>query len=68
MNMGWLDRLLRLAVGVALIAYAVPVWFEPSGWNWLGWIGVVPLLTAIFGTCPLYSALGVSSRHSDRPA
>jgi hypothetical protein len=24
----------------------------------LGWIGVEPLLTGLFGTCPLYSMVG----------
>ena len=30
--------------------------------NWVGWIGVVPILTALFGTCPAYSLFGLSTR------
>jgi hypothetical protein len=60
-KMGALDRVARVAIGLALIAYAIPLGFAPSGWNWLGWIGVVPLLTAVFGFCPLYTLLGVST-------
>ena len=33
-----------------------------TGWNWVGWIGVVPILTALFGTCPAYSLFGLSTR------
>ncbi|MCA8904536.1 MAG: DUF2892 domain-containing protein, partial [Hyphomonas sp.] len=25
----------------------------------LGWVGIVPLLTGLAGTCPLYSILGI---------
>jgi hypothetical protein len=44
-----------------LIAYAIPLGFAPSGWNWVGWIGVIPLATATFGFCPLYTVLGIST-------
>jgi len=60
-NMGSLDRGLRILVGFLLIAYAVPIGFPVTGWNWAGWIGVVPLLTAIVGICPAYALLGVKS-------
>ena len=60
-NIGSFDRMLRIIVGVVLIAYAIPLEFPHTGWNWTGWIGVVPLLTALVGSCPLYSMLGVST-------
>jgi membrane-associated protease RseP (regulator of RpoE activity) len=60
-NMGSLDRGLRILVGLLLIAYAIPIGFPATGWNWAGWIGVVPLLTAIVGICPAYALLGVKS-------
>lgn len=60
-NMGSIDRVARVVVGLALIAYAIPLGFAPTGWNWLGWIGVIPLVTAVFGFCPLYVLLGVST-------
>jgi hypothetical protein len=31
------------------------------GGNFVGWIGLVPLLTALTGSCPLYSLAGVST-------
>ena len=52
-NVGSLDRLLRIVVGLALIAYAIPIGFPSTGWNWVGWIGVIPLLTAISAPAPL---------------
>ena len=60
-NVGLIDRIARIAVGALLIAYAIPLGFPQTGWNWVGWIGVVPLLTAVFGVCPAYSLLGVST-------
>ncbi len=60
-NVGGIDRIARIVVGLLLIAYAIPLWFPATGWNWVGWIGIVPLLTAVFGYCPAYSLLGISS-------
>lgn len=60
-NVGSTDRILRIVFGLLLIAFAIPIGFPSTGWNWLGWIGVIPLLTAIFGVCPAYSLLGVKT-------
>ncbi|AGY91167.1 hypothetical protein SPICUR_00710 [Spiribacter curvatus] len=43
-------------MGLALIALAV---FN-QGMAW-GWIGVVPLATAVFSVCPAYSLLGLNT-------
>lgn len=59
-NVGSLDRVLRLLAGLILIGYAVPIGFPQNGWNWVGWIGMVPLATAVIGSCPLYSVFGLS--------
>lgn len=60
-NIGTVDRVLRIVAGLALLAFALG-WIAPgTGWNWLGWIGVVPLLTALIGNCPAYSLIGVST-------
>jgi len=58
-NMGNLDRVLRVAVGLVLIAYALGFGFPDNGWNWVGWIGVLPLFTALVRVCPAYSILGI---------
>jgi hypothetical protein len=53
-NVGSLDRILRIALGVGLLAM---VFVGPQ--TPLGWLGLVPLLTGLFGTCPLYSMIGL---------
>ena len=60
-NVGTIDRILRIILGLALIASAIPYGFPQVGWNWIGWVGIVPILTAVFGLCPLYSLLGIST-------
>lgn len=60
-NVGTIDRIVRIVVGALLIAFAIPVGFPDTGWNWLGWIGVVPVITAVFGYCPAYSIFGLST-------
>jgi hypothetical protein len=61
-NVGTIDRVLRVVIGLALIAFAIALGFPQTGWNWVGWIGVMPLITAVMGNCPAYSVLGLSSR------
>jgi hypothetical protein len=58
MNVGTLDRLFRVVLGLALIGFAL---WSAVPYAWLGYIGIVPLLTAAIGSCPVYSLLGVST-------
>jgi sulfite exporter TauE/SafE len=60
-NVGTIDRVFRIIIGVALIAFALGYIMPATGWNWIGWIGIVPILTAVFGTCPAYTLLGLST-------
>jgi hypothetical protein len=55
-NVGGLDRVLRVVLGLVLIGMTLAGTI--GAW---GWIGVVPLLTGALGTCPLYTVLGLSS-------
>jgi hypothetical protein len=55
-NVGGIDRILRVVLGLVLIGMAA---FGVVG-PW-GWIGVVPLFTAALGFCPLYTVLGFST-------
>ena len=61
-NVGTFDRIARVVLGVALIAFALGIIAPGTSWAWVGWIGVVPILTAIFATCPAYTLLGFSTR------
>ena len=55
-NEGTLDRVLRVIVGIGLLAL---VFVGPqTAW---GWIGLVPLVTGLVGICPLYSILGINT-------
>ena len=60
-NVGTIDRVARIIIGLLLIAFAIPVGFPETGWNWVGWIGVIPILTAVLGVCPAYSLLGITT-------
>jgi hypothetical protein len=51
-----LDRGLRVVLGLALLSFTL----GGSGFVW-GYIGILPLLTGILGSCPLYTALGIST-------
>lgn len=55
-NVGSADRLLRIVLGLILIALV----FVGPKTPW-GWIGLVPLVTGFLRTCPLYSLIGVNS-------
>ena len=56
-NVGSMDRMLRIILGVGLLSL---VFVGPQ--TPLGWIGLVPLLTGLMSTCPIYSMFGWSSR------
>ena len=55
-NIGNVERVIRAVVGLALIALV----FVGPQTPW-GWIGVVPLLTAVMGWCPPYALLGINT-------
>lgn len=55
-NVGGIERLLRIVVGLVLIALAAT---ETVGW-W-GWLGIIPLATGAMGFCPLYRLLGFNT-------
>jgi multidrug transporter EmrE-like cation transporter len=60
-NVGGIDRILRIVVGLVLIAYALNLIAPDTGYNIWGWIGVVPLVTALVNFCPLYKIIGLST-------
>lgn len=57
-NMSGLDRGLRAVVGIALLGWAL---LTDHPLHWWGLLGVLPLLTAGIGFCPLYRLLGIST-------
>lgn len=55
-NVGGIDRIVRLIIGLALIAWGY------MNQNWWGAIGIIPLFTAAIGWCPLYLPFGLSTK------
>ncbi|MBF0167616.1 MAG: DUF2892 domain-containing protein [Alphaproteobacteria bacterium] len=55
-NVGGIDRIMRIVVGLALIGATlgglIGVW---------GWIGIVPLATGAIGWCPAYLPFGLKT-------
>ncbi len=56
LNVGGVDRILRIVLGVVLIGLAAT-----GTVGWWGYIGVVPLVTGLFRFCPLYSVVGMNT-------
>ena len=55
-NIGSIDRVLRILIGLGLISLV----FVGPQTPWC-WIAVVPLATALIGWCPAYSLLGIKT-------
>lgn len=53
-NIGHCDRVIRIVAGVILLSL---IFILDGDIRWVGLIGVVPLLTAGLGFCPLYCPL-----------
>lgn len=55
-NVGSIDRVVRIVVGLGLIGATLAGAIGP----W-GWIGIVPILTGSFARCPAYVPFGMST-------
>jgi hypothetical protein len=62
-NVGGIDRVLRIVVGLTLIAMAITG--AVGAW---GWIGVVLVATGLIGWCPAYLPFGLSSCKVRQPS
>ena len=58
-NIGSIDRILRILVGIALLVWGF-VLSQP--FNYWGLIGVIPLFTGLVGWCPAYSLIGIKTK------
>jgi hypothetical protein len=55
-NVGSIDRLLRIIIGITLIGL---VFIGPkTAW---GWIGIIPLITGLARRCPAYGLIGLNT-------
>jgi len=55
-NEGTVDRTLRVLVGIGLISLV----FVGPQTPW-GWVGLLPLITGLIGSCPGYTIFGMST-------
>ncbi|GAB4396285.1 MAG: DUF2892 domain-containing protein [Rhodoferax sp.] len=55
-NVGGIDRIARIVLGLALIALTLTG--NIGAW---GWLGLVPLATGALGWCPPYAIFGIST-------
>jgi len=61
LNVGTADRILRLVIGVLLLVAKIANVVR-GGWGWvLAVVGVVLIVTALIGYCPLYGVWGIST-------
>jgi hypothetical protein len=59
-NIGESDKVFRWAGGLAIIIIGL------VAKSWWGIIGIIPIVLAIIGTCPLYLPLGINTRRFDK--
>jgi len=55
-NVGTVDKVIRIILGLVLLALV----FVGPQTPW-GWIGIIPLATGLIGFCPLYSVFGINT-------
>ena len=56
-NTGKIDRIIRVIVGVLLVGNVFTGIQTP-----ISWIGIILIVTGAFGTCPVYSFLGINTK------
>ncbi|WAA11020.1 YgaP family membrane protein [Fervidibacillus albus] len=57
-NVGTVDRMIRIIIGLVLLSL---LYFIEGNWKWIGFIGIVPIVTAFVKFCPLYTLFGIST-------
>jgi len=55
-NVGGIDRILRIVIGLVLVGLAAT-----GTVGWWGWLGLVPLATGALGWCPPYAIFGFNT-------
>jgi len=57
-NVGGIDKVLRILVGIALLSL---LFLVEGPAKWWGLVGLIPLGTGLFNFCPIYSLFGIST-------
>ncbi|MCE5189862.1 MAG: DUF2892 domain-containing protein [Eubacteriales bacterium] len=62
-NVGKVDRWIRIVLGIALLSLIALL---DGGIRWIGLIGLIPLITGVLNTCPIYALLGISTKKEQK--
>lgn len=54
-NVGTTDQIIRVIIAVAIFVIGY------MNHSWWGLLGLIPLITALLGFCPLYAILGIKT-------
>lgn len=57
-NIGKVDKIIRIVIGIVLLSL---LFILQGNVKYIGLIGVIPLVTAFIGFCPLYKVLGITT-------
>lgn len=57
-NVGSVDRMVRIVVGIVLLAL---IFVIEGNARWFGLIGILPLATGLFSVCPAYTLFGLNT-------
>lgn len=58
-NIGKTDKIVRWIIGLTLLVLGILYK------SWWGVIGLIPVVTALFGFCPLYSIIRITTSKDD---
>lgn len=56
-NVGKVDRIIRVVLGILLVTNVFVGLGSP-----IGWVGIILILTGAFGVCPIYALLNMDTR------
>lgn len=61
LNLGNIDRWLRILIGAFVLSLVF--WGPQTPW---GWVGLVFIVTGLIGNCPIYTILGIRTCSADK--
>ena len=56
------DRIVRIVLGLGLLTLCL--WGPKTPW---GLLGLIPVLTSVIGSCPIYTLIGISTAANGKP-
>lgn len=62
-NIGYTDKIIRYIIGIILLSMLLFISGNAKYW---GLLGLVPIITAAIGFCPLYTIFGINTAKKDK--